>query len=143
MKVISIILQTALCFLIALGVNVTQAQEVKVVYHVITGVDTATGVLGNVVNHLNADPTVKIVVVAQGPGIEFLLDGAKDNKGREFSSAVAALTSKGVQFRVCNNTLVARGVDQSKVSMDAKIVSSGGAEAARLQAKEGYAYLRP
>jgi intracellular sulfur oxidation DsrE/DsrF family protein len=120
-----------------------QAQDIKVVYHVNTGVETAAGILGNVRNHLSADPTAKIVVVTHGLGIDFLLDGAKDSKGREFSGVVSDLSSKGVQFRVCNNTLVSRDIDPSKVSMDAKIVPSGVAEVARLQAKEGYVYLKP
>ncbi|PQA82786.1 hypothetical protein C5F52_13085 [Limnohabitans sp. TS-CS-82] len=119
------------------------AQDIKVVYHVNTGVETAAGILGNVRNHLSADPSAKIVVVTHGLGIDFLLDGAKDSKGREFSGVVSDLSGKGVQFRVCNNTLVSRNIDPSKVSMDAKIVPSGVAEVARLQAKEGYVYLKP
>jgi hypothetical protein len=119
------------------------AQDIKVVYHVNTGVETAAGILGNVRNHLSADPSTKIVVVTHGLGIDFLLDGAKDSKGREFSGVVSDLSGKGVQFRVCNNTLVSRNIDASKVSMDAKIVPSGVAEVARLQAKEGYVYLKP
>ncbi len=105
--------------------------------------ETAAGILGNVRNHLNADPKVKIVVVTHGAGIDFLLDDAKDSKGREFSGMVADLASSGVQFRVCNNTLVSRNIDPSKVSMEAKIVPSGVSEVARLQAKEGYVYLKP
>jgi intracellular sulfur oxidation DsrE/DsrF family protein len=56
---------------------------------------------------------------------------------------VGELSGKGVQFRVCNNTLVTRNVDPSKVVMEAKIVPSGVAEVARLQAKEGFVYLKP
>jgi hypothetical protein len=120
-----------------------QAQDIKVVYHVNSDVNTASAVLGNVRNHLNADPTAKITLVTHGPGIDFLLEGAKDNKGREFSGMVADLAGKGVQFRVCNNTLTTRNIDPSKVAMEAKIVPSGVAEVARLQAKEGYVYLKP
>ena len=119
------------------------AQDIKTVYHVNTGVETASAILGNVRNHLNADPKAKIAVVTHGPGIDFLLEGAKDSKGREFSGMVGELSGKGVQFRVCNNTLVTRNVDPSKVVMEAKIVPSGVAEVARLQAKEGFVYLKP
>jgi intracellular sulfur oxidation DsrE/DsrF family protein len=56
---------------------------------------------------------------------------------------VADLAGKGVQFRVCNNTLQTRNIDPSKVVMEAKVVPSGVAEVARLQAKEGYVYLKP
>ena len=121
----------------------TWAQDVKVVYHVNTGTETTAAILNNVRNHLNADPTAKIAVVTHGPGIDFLLEGAKDSKGREFSGVVGDLSGKGVQFRVCNNTLQTRNIDASKVLMEAKIVPSGVAEVARLQAKEGYVYLKP
>ena len=129
--------------MLALSFGSVQAQDIKVAYHVNTGVETAAGILGNLRNHLNADPSAKIVVVTHGAGIDFLLDGAKDSKGREFSGMVAGLTSSGVQFRVCNNTLTSRNIDASKVSMEAKIVPSGVSEVARLQAKEGYVYLKP
>ncbi len=119
------------------------AQDVKVVYHVNTGIETTAAILNNVRNHLSADPTAKIAVVTHGPGIDFLLEGAKDSKGREFSGVVGDLSSKGVQFRVCNNTLQTRHIDASKVLMEAKVVPSGVAEVARLQAKEGYVYLKP
>ncbi len=119
------------------------AQDIKTVYHVNTGVETASVILGNVRNHLNADPKAKITVVTHGPGIDFLLEGAKDSKGREFSGMVGELSGKGVQFRVCNNTLVSRNVDPAKVVIEAKIVPSGVAEVARLQAREGYVYLKP
>ncbi len=131
----------SLCLLaLCLSAN---AQDIKTVYHVNTGVETASAILGNVRNHLNADPKAKITVVTHGPGIDFLLEGAKDSKGREFSGMVGELSGKGVQFRVCNNTLVTRNVDPSKVVMEAKIVPSGVAEVARLQAKEGFVYLKP
>ncbi|WP_369952042.1 DsrE family protein [Limnohabitans sp. TS-CS-82] len=132
-----------LALMLTLACVWAHAQDIKVVYHVNTGVETAAGILGNVRNHLSADPSAKIVVVTHGLGIDFLLDGAKDSKGREFSGVVSDLSGKGVQFRVCNNTLVSRNIDPSKVSMDAKIVPSGVAEVARLQAKEGYVYLKP
>ena len=143
MNILKHITHTIAAFLLALCFGSAQAQDIKVVYHVNTGVDTASAILGNVRNHLNADPAVKITLVTHGPGIDFLLDGAKDNKGREFSGMVSDLSSKGVQFRVCNNTLNSRNIDPNKVSMDAKIVPSGVAEVARLQAKEGYVYLKP
>ena len=117
--------------------------EVRVVYHLSEGIAQASRAMNNIRNHLVAEPKAKIVVVTHGPGIDFLLDGAKDSKGREFSGMVSDLASKGVQFRVCNNTLTSRNIDANKVSMEAKIVPSGVAEVARLQAKEGYVYLKP
>jgi hypothetical protein len=56
---------------------------------------------------------------------------------------VAGLKEKGVDFRVCQNTLKGRKLEDSAVLMDATVVPSGVAEIGRLQAKEGYVYLKP
>lgn len=123
--------------------SLVHAQDIKTVYHLNTGIESATAALNNIQNHLNADPKAKIVVVTHGPGIDFLMQDAKDSKGREFSAAVSGLSGKGVDFRVCNNTLVSRNINPDKLLLETKIVPSGVAEVARLQAKEGFAYLKP
>lgn len=128
----------------ALSTAVAAAQDiVKVVYHVNTGVETAAVILNNINNELNASPSDKIVVVTHGPGIDFLLSDAKDSKGREFSGQVSALAARGVDFRVCQNTLQTRKIDAGKLLMETKVVPSGVAEVARLQAREGFVYLKP
>lgn len=108
------------------------AQDIKAVYHVNTGVETASAILNNIKNHLDASPKDKIVVVTHGPGINFLLSDAKDSQGREFSGQVSALAGRGVEFRVCNNTLSTRKIDANKLLMETSIVPSGVAEVARL-----------
>lgn len=124
----------------------TMAQEtapVKATYHLTNGLDEAQRAIRNVRNHLNADPNAKIVVVGNGKGIDFMLEGAKDSNGSPFDASIQDLTSKGVEFRLCNNTIVSRKIDRSKVVPYVKIVPSGVAEVAMLQTKEGYAYVRP
>ena len=116
---------------------------VRVVYHMTLGLDEAQRGLGNIRNHLAADPSARIVVVTNGNGIEFMLDGAKDRNGNPFDVSVQELKSRGVGFSLCNNTLVQRKIDRSRVIPEADIVTSGVAEAARLQAREGFVYLRP
>ena len=115
----------------------------KVVYHINEGVDKAVPALRNVRNHLDAEPKTKIVVVTHGPGIDFLLEGAKDKNGNPFDATVDTLQAQGVEFRVCNNTLVSRKIDPKKVISQATIVPSGVAEIARLQAHEGFVYVKP
>lgn len=119
------------------------SDPVKVVYHMSEGIPQASRAMANIRNHLAADPTVKIVVVTHGLGIDFLLEGATNQMEQPFSGAIGDLASKGVEFRVCNNTLQARKIDPNRLVMEAKIVPSGVAETARLQAKEGFVYLRP
>jgi len=119
------------------------AEQVKVVYHINEGLDQASNGLRNIRNHLTADPQAKIVVVTHAGGINFLLEGAKDKNGSLYAAAVDDLSLKGVEFRVCNFTLLGRNIEKSKVHSDAKIVPSGVAEVSRLQAREGYVYLKP
>jgi len=114
---------------------------VKVIYH-INDASVARAAMNNINNELNASPTDRIVVVAHGKGIDFLLNAAKDDKG-DFESQVAALKNRGVDFRVCNNTLHSRKLGSDDVIMEARVVPSGVAELARLQAREGYVYIKP
>lgn len=132
-----------LALVLACGVGLAAAQNVKAVYHINTDVDTISPILGNIRNHLSEDPKAKIVVVTHGAGINFLLQDAKDSRGREFSGLVSDLASNGVEFRVCNNTLAGMDINPSRLLMETSIVPSGVAEIARLQAKEGFVYLKP
>ena len=99
--------------------------------------------MSNIRNHLRAEPDTKIVVVANGDGIRFLLAGARERNGRLFDAAVSALAAQGVEFRVCKNTLTSHDVPLSQLLPEAALVTSGVAEVARLQAREGFVYLRP
>jgi uncharacterized protein len=135
-------LAAALVFMAWSGMALADASS-KVVYHVNEGVEKAAAALRNVGNHLDAEPQAKIVVVTHAAGIDFLLDGGKDKNGNPFDATVDTLQAKGVEFRVCNNTLVSRKIDPKRVIAQAKIVPSGVAEIGRLQSKEGYVYLKP
>ncbi|MFC7462810.1 DsrE family protein [Hydrogenophaga defluvii] len=125
------------------GVTAQAQEAIKVVYHLSEGIPQASRAIQNIRNHLAADPKAKIVVVTHGLGIDFLIDGATNQMEQPFSGSVADLASKGVEFRVCNNTLVSRKIDANKLLMETKVVPSGVAEVARLQAREGFVYLRP
>ncbi len=117
--------------------------QVKVVYHLSEGIPQAARAMGNIRNHLAADPSAKIVVVTHGAGIDFLLEGANTPNNQPFAGAIGELAGRGVEFRVCNNTLTTRQIPKERVAMEASVVTSGVAEVARLQAREGHVYLRP
>lgn len=128
---------------LAMLVATAHADGVKAAYHFNMGVAQAAAGLRNINNHLNADASAKIVVVAHGKGIDFLLPGAKTPQGGEFTGTISALAAKGVEFRVCNNTLRNRKIDPATLPLEAKVVPSGVAEIANLQAKAGYVYVKP
>jgi intracellular sulfur oxidation DsrE/DsrF family protein len=139
----ALILATAPMTFVASQANAGTEIEVqeKVVYHV-NDYTVARVAMRNIENHLNAAPDAKIVVVTHGKGIDFLLNGAQDDKGA-YEPQVAGLKNRGVTFDVCRNTLKGRKLDDSAVIMEAQVVPSGVAEIGKLQAKEGYVYIKP
>ena len=94
-------------------------------------------------SYLDDSPAAKIVFVTYGPGIDFLLDDAEDKRGNPYEHAVLSLVVRGVDFRVCAATLSAREISEKELLDAASIVPSGISEIARLQLKEGFAYLKP
>jgi intracellular sulfur oxidation DsrE/DsrF family protein len=130
--------------LLAVATSVAYADEpIKAVFDLSEGIEQAGHALANIHNELIAEPSAKIVVVAHGDGVKFLLTGAVDPRGRPFAPMVSALAEKGVEFRVCNNTLVGLKIPAENVIPQAKIIPSGVAEVLRLQAREGYVYFHP
>jgi uncharacterized protein len=141
-KTLRLAAAAALISFAASGAALAEATS-KVVYHINEGTEKAAAALRNIRNHLEAEPGARIVVVTHAAGIDFLLEGAKDNNGNPFDATVDTLVAKGVEFRVCRNTLEARKIDPKLVISQATIVASGVAEIGRLQAKEGFVYLKP
>jgi len=113
----------------------------RIVYHISSSA-TPAAALRNLANHLNAAPGAKIVVVAHSDGVNFLLRGARDEFGEPLEPAVRRFRERGVEFRVCGNTLELRHVDAAALIPAATLVPSGIAEIGRLQIEEGYVYLR-
>ncbi len=115
----------------------------KVVYHLNSGLEQATNGLRNIRNHLEVNPKAQIVVVAHAQGVDYLMKDKKDANGNPYEAAVEDLKRQGVRFDVCEITLRNRKLNRGQFIADATFVPSGVAEIARLQQREGYAYLRP
>ena len=113
----------------------------KVVYH-ISSSQTASAALRTLRNHLEASPDTKVVVVAHNEGVDFLLRGARDETGQLYETSVQQFKQRGVDFRVCTNTLVRRKLEKAGIVPEATLVPSGIAEIGRLQQSEGYSYMR-
>ncbi len=129
---------------LALAAGHAVAQD-KVVYHIDNSATQATKGLRNVRNHLDVAPDTRIVVVTHAEGVDFLMEGAKDEKNPniDYAALVSALKSRGVRFEVCEITLRNRGLKKEQFLMDAEFTPSGVARIGRLQQREGFAYLKP
>ena len=115
----------------------------KVVYHLNEGLAQATNGLRNVRNHLEVNPKAQITVVAHALGVDYLMKGKKDANGNPYEAIVQDLKSQGVKFDVCEITLRNRSLSKDLFIDEVDYVPSGVAEIARLQTREGFAYLRP
>ena len=117
----------------------------KVVYHFDNTAAQATKGLRNIRNHLDVAPDTKVFAVAHAEGIDFLMEGAKDAKNPDinYAALVSALVARGVVFEVCEITLKNRKLDKSQFILEAQFTPSGVVRVARLQQREGFAYLKP
>jgi len=114
----------------------------RVVFHV-DDTRTARWALMLASSYLDDVPTAKIVFVAYSSGVDFLLEDAKDQRDDPYDYAVLRLVERSVDFRACAATLAARKISKKDLLEEVDIVPSGISEIARLQVKDGYAYLKP
>ena len=124
----------------ALSSATTWAQD-TVAYHINDTASQALGTLRNIRNHLDTDGTAKVTVVTHAQGVDFLMEGAKDNNGVPFATTVAALVARGVKFEVCEITLKNRNLKREQFIQEAEFTPSGVVRLTKLQ-KLGYAYIR-
>jgi intracellular sulfur oxidation DsrE/DsrF family protein len=138
------ILALAFCLLTALSAA-AQTTADKVIYHIDNAATQATKGLRNIRNHLDVAPETQIVVVTHADGVDFLMEGAKDksNPNVDYGALVSALKARNVRFEICEITLRNRNLTKAQFSMDAEYTPSGVVRIGRLQAREGYAYIKP
>lgn len=119
----------------------SDAQQVKIIYHINDSESQALGGLRSMRNHLDVAPETKIVVVAHSDGIDFLSTDYTD--AQIVAPLVAGLAARGVTFEVCEITLNRKGMTEDDFMLEANFTPSGVARIGQLQALEGYAYLKP
>ncbi len=120
----------------------------KVVYHLNQpgGEDFAyyKQMLVNVQNHLSIAPPegLEIRIVMHGAGVNLLRRAAPADK--QIAAAIDNLKLAGVQFRICAITLKRGDIPLAELyeAEEADLVPSGVFEVARLQQREGFAYLK-
>ena len=137
MRLKSLLAAVTLC----LAASASLAQD-KVVYHIDNAVTQGLKGLRNVRNHIDTDPTVKIIVVTHAEGVDMLMEGAKAANGTDYAPLVSALKSRGVAFEVCEITLKNRGLKRDQFIQEADFTPSGVVRIAKLQA-QGSAYIKP
>ena len=116
----------------------------KVVYHIDDASTQATRALRNVRNQLDVAPKTTITMVAHADGVDFLLDGARDEKNNiEYASLISDLKARGVTFEVCEITMERRKLNKSQFVMEANFTRSGVVRITELQNQKHFAYIKP
>jgi uncharacterized protein len=129
-----------------LGMASAMAQDkVKVVYHFDNTEAQATAGLRTLRNYMDTAPDTKIVVVALGDGVRFLMEGATDkkNNGLQYGPLISDLVAKGVTFEICELTMRAMDLKKEQFVLDAGFTPSGVVRIGQLQFREHYAYIKP
>lgn len=129
----------------------------KVVYHINYGDQKQQkGALVNIQNHINAvgvdNLDVKVVLHGNGLSLILLPEALEHlpkfktaNADESFAVRIDGLKNQGVDFSVCENTIVGRKVNVEDDLYDvdeSNIVPSGVAELSKLQ-MQGYTYIKP
>ncbi len=135
---------TAFALMFSMGCALAQDQ-VKVVYHFDNTEAQATAGLRTLRNYMDTAPDTKIVVVALGDGVRFLMEDAKDakNNGLQYGPLISDLVAKGVSFEICELTMRALDLKKEQFVLDAGFTPSGVVRIGQLQFREGYAYIKP
>ncbi len=129
--------------LLALVLPCLADEPTRTVYHLGDSGFLPTLLMRNVANQLKEDATAKVVVVANYKGVESLVAGQTDATGKPMAQWVEELRAKGVEFRVCRNSMAAFKITPDMLVPGMTTVASGVAELGRLQSKEGFGYIRP
>lgn len=133
--------QIAMVAVFSLATTTLLAQD-KAAYHVNDAKNNALAALRNVRNQMETEPTTKVTVVAEGFGVDFLMEDAKDRNGVPFAATVSALINLGVKFEVCEITLRLRNLKREQFILEAGFTPSGVVRLTKLQS-QGYAYIKP
>jgi intracellular sulfur oxidation DsrE/DsrF family protein len=102
---------------------------------------TAAAALRDLNDLLDAQPTVRIVVVAHDDGVKALLRASKETPNADNERAVKALMARDVRFEICARSLERLGLRPASMIEGVTLVPLGIAELAQLEGR-GYVYLR-
>lgn len=127
----------------AVNAPVERHAPIKVVYHLDADSKGTTTALHQAKNELAADPTTKIVIVAIGKSVPFMLRGSKTEGGYPYALMIEDLQQMGVRIEACDNTMKTMKIDPKRLDDGIVVVPSGMDELARLQALEHYVYIKP
>lgn len=98
--------------------------------------------LRQVSRHLEGNPDIPVHVILIAGGVRPALEGAQDPNGGLYSAQIEQLLARNVRIFACQNTLTSFNKSADDLTFGVETVPSGIAELGRLQAKEGFGYIK-
>jgi len=129
------------CVALAPGICSADTERPGVVFHL----DSETSMnrmLAQVARHHSFNPDIDTRVVLIGNGVKPALEGAEDANGGQYSAQMEQLMASGIRIFACEATLNYYNLTEDNLTFGVETVPSGVAALGRLQAREGWGYIK-
>ena len=116
-------------------------EALGVVFHLDS--DTSMNrMLAQVARHHSSNPGIETRVILIGNGVKPALEGAKDFNGGQYSAQMEQVMASGIRIFACEATLNYFNLTEDNLAFGVETVPSGVAALGRLQAREGWGYIK-
>ena len=129
------------CLTLSPAIHSADAEAPGVVFHLDS--DTSMNrMLTQVARHHSFNPDVETHVILIGNGVKPALEGAKDVNGGQYSAQMEQLMASGIRIFACEATLNYYNLTEDNLAFGVETVPSGVAALGKLQAREGWGYIK-
>lgn len=136
-----LILTLLTCLALSPAIRSAASDEPGVVFQLDS--DTSMNrMLAQVARHHAFNPGIETRVILIGNGVKPALEGAKDANGGQYSAQMEQLMTSGIRVFACEATLNYYNLTEDDLASGVETVPSGVAALGRLQASEGWGYIK-
>ena len=98
--------------------------------------------LAQVARHHAFNPDIETRVILIAEGVRPAIEGAEDANGGQYSAQMEQLMASGIRIFACKATLNYFTLTEDDLAFGVETVPSGVATLGRLQAREGWGYIK-
>ena len=136
-----LILTLLACLPLSPAIRSADTDAPGVVFH-LDSETTMNRMLAQVARHHAFNPDIEARVILIGNGVKPALEGAKDANGGQYSAQMEQLMASGIRIFACEATLNYYNLTEDNLAFGVETVPSGVAALGRLQAREGWGYIK-
>ena len=129
------------CLTVSPAIRSADGEKPGVVFH-LNSESNMNRMLAQVARHHAFNPDIRTHVILIGDGVKPALEGAEDANGGEYSAQMEQLMASGTRIFACEATLDYYSLTKEDLAFGVETVPSGVAALGRLQAREGWGYIK-